>query len=1155
MKNSDLFRRDPKTANLVNDGQARILNDAEDPRAETMLRYELEHFVCEGQYAAGLLRILSSFMENLGSAAQRAAWVSGFYGSGKSHLLKMLCHLWTNTTFKDGATARSLAPDLPKELQALLKELDNQGKRAKGGVFAVSGTMPEGSAESARLTVLGIIFRGCGLPAAYNQAKFCLFLRDKGYYDKVEKHIRGAGKDFKRELSDLYVSPHIRKALIACDPGLGDDKEIRELLRQQFPNKNDISTSEFVNLAKEALTIQGKGEIPLTAIVLDEIQHYIGENQERSMGITELTEALNKQMGSRVLVVGAGQNALSTDTPQFAWLRDRYTIRVELSDADVETVTRKVLLAKKPEAVAPLEAELQKNSGEVSRQLAKSSIASTSGDQQWLVPDYPILPTRRRFWEIALHAVDPSGSSSLLRTQLRITHEALRDVADQKIGHVISGDFMFFQQQTALVQQGILSREVSDRIIKLKADGSKAGDLKARICGLVFLIRKFSRDKGMDSGIRANEEMLADLLVADLAHDGAKIRHELPALLKELVDASVLLHDGNEYNLQTKESAEWDDLFKVHVAKVRQDVATVSQERKARLRAGVDEVLRSLRLQQGVSKTTRDLLVHFGSEQPENSDQGVPVWVRDEWEVDGKQMQSKAREAGPDSPMLFVWLPKKQEDVLRESLIRMKASQAVLDLKGAPTTRPAEEAQAAMLARRNDAERTVESILKEILAEAKAFKGGGVELHALELFDKVSDGAQDALKRLFPRFDEADQKGWEIAANRARQGDDSPLNAIGWKGATEDHSVCKEILHLVGAGKEGRHILAQLQRAPYGWDKDAVHGALVCLCSAGRLLATDAKTGEALSAKQLDHQRIAKASFRTESVTLSAKDKIAIKGLFQSLGVASRPEDDLNGKAREYLEKLQSYGYAAGGDAPLPARPNTAPIEDLRRLPGNEQLAEILKQQSSLKLTAGDWKQLAELATKRSPLWDRLEALRKCGPGLPALDPVHASAEAVVQNRLLLEATDHVSPLIRTAAEALRTALTGCRRHYGEVRDREMQRLESSDSWKKLTPDQRKQLLAVSPVPEADSSSLGGEEELLAALRATPIQQWSDRTDALPGRIDKLLTDAARLLEPKVQQVRMSSPTLRTEAEVKAWIVAQEQILLAKLKNGPVVVS
>jgi hypothetical protein len=1155
MKNSQLFKRDPKTANLVNDGQARILNDADDPHAEAMLRYELEHFVCEGQYAAGLNRILSSFLENLGSAAQRAAWVSGFYGSGKSHLLKMLCHLWINTSFKDGATARGLAPDLPKELVASFRELDNQGKRAKGGVFAAAGTMPEGSTDSARLTVLGIIFRACGLPASYNQARFCLFLRDKGYYAKVSDYVRVAGRDFRKELTDLYVSPYIRKALIACDPGLGDEKDIRELLRQQFPNKTDVSTADFVTLAKEALSHQGGGHIPLTVIVLDEVQHFIGDNRDRSREITELAEALNKQMGSRVLVVGAGQNALSTDTPQFEWLRDRFTIRVELSDADVETVTRKVLLAKKPEVVAALEADLEKNSGEISRQLAKSSIASTSADRQWLVPDYPILPTRRRFWEAALHAVDPSGSSSLLRTQLRITHEALRDVADQKVGTVIPGDFMFFQQQTALVQQGILSREISDRIIKLKADGTKKGETKARICGLVFLVRKLSRDKGLDLGIRATEEALADLLVRDLSSEGATLRHELPALLKELVDASVLLHDGTEYNLQTKESAEWDDLFREQIAKIKGDVAAIAQERRTRMRADVDEVLRGVRLQQGVAKTSRDLVVHFGSDAPEISDQVVPVWVRDGWEVDAKQMQGRAREAGPDSSTLFVWLPQIKEDVLRDNLIRLKAAQAVLDIKGAPTTATAEEARSAMSTRKSDAERTVESILKEVLADAKVFKGGGVELHALELFDKVLDGANDALKRLFPRFDEADHKGWEIAANRARQGDDSPLSAVGWKNATDDHPVCKEILLHIGAGKEGRHILAHFQRSPFGWDKDAVHGALVCLCAAGRLLASDAKTGEALSAKQLDHPRIAKASFRTESVTLSARDKIAIKGLFQSLGVASRPEDDLNAKAREYLEKLQAYGYAAGGEAPHPARPNTAPIEDLRRLPGNEQLAEIHKQQSSLKLLAGDWKQLAELAAKRTPLWDRLEALRKCGPGLAALDPVHASAEAVVQNRLLLEATDHVSPLIRTAADALRTALTSCRGRYRDVRDLEIHRLEASDAWKKLSPEQRKQLLATSPVPEADNSPLSSEEELLAALRATPIQQWSDRTDAIAGRIDKLLAEAARLLEPKIQQVRMSSPTLRTEAEVKAWISAQEQTLIAKLKDGPVVVS
>jgi hypothetical protein len=1153
MKNYELFRRDPKTANLVNDGQARIINEADNPRATEMLRYELEHFVCEGQYAAGLERILGSYLTNLGSAAQRAAWVSGFYGSGKSHLLKMLCHLWMNTAFADGATARSLAPDLPADLIADFKELDNQGRRTGGGVFAVSGTMPEGSADSARLTVLGIILRGCGLPSAYNQAKFCLYLRDKGFLDKVEAHVRAAGRDFRRELADLYVSPHLRKAVLACDPGLGEEKEARELLRNQFPNQNEIDTAEFVRVASEVLRFQGKGEIPLTAIILDEVQHYIGDNKDRSRDITELTEALNKQMGSRVLVVAAGQNALSTDTPQFAWLRDRFTIRVELSDADVETVTRKVLLAKKPEAVSALDAELKKNAGEIERQLVKSGIGSNTRDRSQLVSDYPILPTRRRFWEAALRAVDPTGSSSLLRTQLRITHEALRQVADEIVGHVIPGDFMFFQQQTALVQQGVLSREISDRILRLAADGSADGKLKARCCGLIFLIRRLSRDKGTDTGVRATDEMIADLLVEDLATDGAGLRHRLPALLKELVEAAVLLHDGSEYNLQTRDSAEWDDQFRAQLAKVRQDVAAIAQERKSRLRADVDTALKSLRLAQGVSRTAREIQFHFGSESPEDTGQVVPVWVRDQWEVEFKHVQGKASEAGTASPTLFVWLPQTREEVLRENIIRLKAAQAVLDLKGVPTSRPAEEARDAMEARRRDAERSIEQIIKDILAGAKVFKGGGTELHALELFDKVQDGANDALKRLFPRFDEADHKGWEIAANRARQGDDSPLQAVGWKGATEEHPVCKEILFQIGAGKEGRHILAHFQKSPFGWDKDSVHGALVCLCASGRLLASDARSGETLAAKQLDHQRIAKAGFRTESVNLTVQDKIALKGLFQAAGVVSKPDDDLNQKAAEFLGKVLEYARAAGGDAPLPARPSTSAIEDLRRMSGNEQLAKILGQKSALQQQAGDWKRLAELAGQRLPGWVKLRSLLDCGAGSDALAKVRASAEAISRDRLLLDATDHAAPLTRQATDLLRAALTASRQAYRDTRQVEFTRLETSAIWQRLSADQRRQLLEQAPVPDADTSSLATEDELIAALRHTPPAQWRDRTDALSGRIDNLLAAAARLLEPKAQRVTLPSATIRTPEDLEKWLADARACIEAKRKDGPVI--
>jgi len=83
MKNREVFLKDPLDPknHLVNQGVAEVV----DPRTEQelrTLRYELETFVCEGQYARGIERILNAYLTHLDREEQPAAWVSGFYGSG-----------------------------------------------------------------------------------------------------------------------------------------------------------------------------------------------------------------------------------------------------------------------------------------------------------------------------------------------------------------------------------------------------------------------------------------------------------------------------------------------------------------------------------------------------------------------------------------------------------------------------------------------------------------------------------------------------------------------------------------------------------------------------------------------------------------------------------------------------------------------------------------------------------------------------------------------------------------------------------------------------------------------------------------------------------------------------------------------------------------
>jgi hypothetical protein len=134
-----VFIEDPTTQQIPNLGVAKV-EEPTTPEEWEVLRYELSHFVCEGEYERGLERILPTFLNNIGKPQQPAAWVSGFYGSGKSHLVRVLQYLWTDFRFPDGTTAQELA-NLPAtvtdplaELKTLASEVEEPGRlRARSG--------------------------------------------------------------------------------------------------------------------------------------------------------------------------------------------------------------------------------------------------------------------------------------------------------------------------------------------------------------------------------------------------------------------------------------------------------------------------------------------------------------------------------------------------------------------------------------------------------------------------------------------------------------------------------------------------------------------------------------------------------------------------------------------------------------------------------------------------------------------------------------------------------------------------------------------------------------------------------------------------------------------------------------------------------------
>jgi len=1149
MKIKDALQRDPASHPLVNQGQARI-PDSGDERTQAELRGELETFVCEGQYADGIQKIIRSFLDNSSKTSQRGAWVSGFFGSGKSHLLKMLCHLWQDTSFPDGSTARNLVPSMPDDLRALLRELDTAGKRS-GGLIAAAGALLSGTSDNVRLTILSILLRAVGLPEQYPQARFCLWLHSQGQFDKVKAAIEGSGKTFERELNNLYVSGPIARAVMANDANFAtSEAEARQLLKAQFPPQaTDITTEQFLLVAKEALKLKAKdGRLPCTLLILDEAQQYIGDSQQRASLLTEVTEAVSKQLDGHVMVVAAGQSAL-TEIQLLTYLLDRFTIRVPLSDAEVETVTRKVLLQKKPTAVADVRALLDKHAGEVSRQLQGTRIGETIEDRAIIVDDYPLLPVRRRFWENCFRQIDAAGTSSQLRSQLRIIHDAVANVSDRPLGSVVPADELFEALAPEMVNTGVLLREINERIIMV---GRTEGQIAQRICGLVFLIGKLKREAGADTGVRATKDHIADLLIDDLAADNGKLRSEVEDKLKKLSDQGMLMLVGDEYRLQTREGSDWDREFRNRQTKLNNDDAAIQFKRDQLLYGDIDKTIRAIRVMQGAAKEPRQFLVHREQTAPVVDGNSVPIWIRDGWSCAEKDVLEAARSAGTDSPILFAFIPRQSAEDIRRLIVEADAAQQTLDAKGNPTTAEGQEARQSMDSRRARAMADRDRLIRDVVANAKVFQGGGSEVLLTSLDERIKTATEASLVRMFPRFKDADSAAWEAVIKRAREGADHPFQPTGHTDATERHAVCQQVIATIGAGKSGSDVRKTLGGSSFGWPRDAVDAALIALHRLQHIMAT--LNGQAVPLGQLDQNKIAKAEFRVEHATLSVGDRLALRKLFQALGLSCKSGEEAV-RAGEFLTGLIALARAAGGDAPIPAAPAVTEIEDVQRLIGNEQLVAIKNKATEWADRITAWGRTRDLIATRLPAWGIAGRLAKQAVEIPEAKPQLDQIDAIRSQRLLLETADPANTVRQALAGLLRDAVQKGHAAHEAAFITANATLAANGIWAKLKPSDQDSIKSAVGLTAPSRPNVATDEALADTLDRKPLTGIQAEVDAIAGRINQAIERAARLQEPKVQTVTLERSTLRNPAEVDAWIDRQKTMLLSKVANGPVLVS
>jgi hypothetical protein len=1151
MLNKEIYNKLPADNRLVNNGVAEVSEDHSEA-AQSVLRYELETFVCDGQYEKGIEVVLDKFLLNLGSRnEQPGIWISGFYGSGKSHLAKMLRTLWTDYKFPDGASARSLAK-LPDTVAAHLKELSIQGKR-NGGVHAAAGKLGAGAGDKVRLALLGIIFKSKGLPEQFNQAQLVLWLKREGLFQPIEASLKAAGRSLAQELPHMYVSNHLAKSLLAVRPGMANSEpEARQLLKAQFPQVQDVSNEQMVNAITEALS--DGGHFPLTLVVLDEVQQYIGNDVEKAYMVQEVTESLCKHFTGKLLFIGTGQSALS-GMPNLMRLMGRFPVPIMLSDVDVENVTRQIILAKKPSARPQVEQSWRQNLGEISRHLRGTKLEHVTDDEKLMTDDYPILPVRRRFWERVLRTIDTTGTVSQLRSQLRVVHEAVLATSDLPLGHVVAGDFLYDQIAANLMSTAQLPKEVYENVQRFAA-GDASAQLKGKLLKLIYLINKLPADAALDIGLKATDDMLADLLVTDLASGSSDLRKQLPELLQKLQNDDRLIMslagtNGLEYRLQTVESSAWYEEFRAQEAELKASPQRIEQQRADLFKARFAEVLKKVRVVQGKDNVERRLTPTYDETLPKDNDKALYLWIQDGWQTEEKSVIAEAKSKPSGNPTLFAFLRSQNKTELTNAIVSLESARATLRKKGTPATEQGRDAQRSMESRERNADKELKDLLDSLFAGARVFQAGGQEVtEGNELSDRINRAAKASAIRLYKDFDIADSDQWSKVLDEARKGNLEALKAVGHTQEADKQPVCQKLLAYIGPGKKGSEIRDNFEGPPFGWPRDAIDGALFALLSAGHIRATDA-SGRQVDAKSLDRSRLTQASFRQESITITPPQLIKIRQLFSAVGVPCQPKEEL-AKVPLLISKLRDLAGKAGGVAPAPITPKLTAIEALEALSGNGQLLELYTRNDELVALAKQWTTIAEAIHKRLPVWSQLTSLLEHAKELGPYAEIAAEKDAIQTQRSLLAEPDAVRPLLDRTADLLRQALNAKLQGFTAAFAREQAHLSADADWAKLTDDQRTKLTQDHHLATLKPIDLATPDHLQDALDDCNLDHWISKTQALSSRFDAARHSAVLLLKPNVVHVAIPKRTLNNEVELKAWLVEVEQLLAEKLKNGPV---
>ena len=441
------------------------------------LKLEVEEYVLTNEVAKRLDIFLNAYNDYQGA---NGVWISGFFGSGKSHLLKILAFIMEN---KEIEGVPILDMFLPKcgDNELLKGDLKRAASiPSKSILFNIDQKADVITTKQmdALLSVFVKVFdEMCGYYGKQGHiAQFERDLNNRSLYDDFKSaynDIAGQVWESGREVA-LLEADNIAQAYSKVT---GTPFDSVGNILDKYKADYKVSIEDFAEKINTYVKKQGP-DFRLNFFV-DEVGQYIADNIKLMTNLQTLAESLATKCRGRAWVVITAQEDMNAVVGEmekrqgndFSKIQDRFANRMKLTSADVSEVIQKRLLKKNETNISTL-SELYSRQSNNFKTLFDFADGSHNyrnfKDEDHFVYCYPFIPYQFDLFQSAIqnlsmhNAFEGKHSSVGERSMLGVFQQVAVQISDNTIGDLATFDLMFEGIRTALkssIQKSIIAAE------------------------------------------------------------------------------------------------------------------------------------------------------------------------------------------------------------------------------------------------------------------------------------------------------------------------------------------------------------------------------------------------------------------------------------------------------------------------------------------------------------------------------------------------------------------------------------------------------------------------------------------------------------------------------------------------------------------------